>query len=249
WGDGHYELTADVLAPVATLVVDKADIVASERVLDLGCGTGNAALVAARLGADVVALDPAPRLLEVTALRAQAEGLTVSVAPGEAANTNLSEDSFDVVVANFSVIFAPNAAEAVREMIRITRPGGRVVLTTWLTRGAIHDSVAAMLRYLPGADFPDSPWGSEAGLRTLFAGYAIDVQARTVPFNGESPQGWFDEQVAEHPAWRAIHSGIKSAGGDWVACREEAIETLANANEDPSAFLVTSDYFLVRVDV
>ena len=85
WGLGRYEDTATRLEPAARVVVEAAAPVAGERVVDVGCGTGNAALLAAERGASVTGVDPAPRLLEVARAQAAARGLDATFAPGHAA--------------------------------------------------------------------------------------------------------------------------------------------------------------------
>src|SRR5687768_10158265 len=83
WGVGNYEPTAARLEPATVVVVERAALRPGERLLDLGCGTGNAALAAARLGAEVVGVDPAVRLLDVGRSRAEAEGLSVTFQAGD----------------------------------------------------------------------------------------------------------------------------------------------------------------------
>ena len=108
WGAGRYETTAERLAPVARVVVERAFPRPGERVLDLGCGTGNAALLAARAGATVTGVDPAARLLQVARERAESEGLDIEFRPGEAGAIPLADGSVDVIVSVFAVIFAPD---------------------------------------------------------------------------------------------------------------------------------------------
>src|SRR5688500_11967438 len=98
WGVGRYETTAAHLEPAAGTVVERAALRQGERVLDLGCGTGNAALAAARLGADVVGVDPAARLLDVARARAAAEGLSARFEAGSADAIPLPDAAVDVVV-------------------------------------------------------------------------------------------------------------------------------------------------------
>ena len=107
WGAGHYETTAAQLAPAAAVVVQRASLRPGERVLDLGCATGNAALLAVRAGSTVPGVDPAARLLEVARARAATEGAQIDFTPGDAASIPLAEASVDAIVSVFAVIFAP----------------------------------------------------------------------------------------------------------------------------------------------
>src|SRR5215207_5902483 len=107
WGIGRYEHTATRLEPAARVVVEAAAPVAGERVVDVGCGTGNAALLAAERGAVVTGVDPAPRLLDVARAEAAARGLDVTFARGQAAEIPLEDGEADVMLSVFGVIFAP----------------------------------------------------------------------------------------------------------------------------------------------
>jgi ubiquinone/menaquinone biosynthesis C-methylase UbiE len=135
WGRGSYELTASQSAPVAPLVIDAAEPVENLKLLDLACGTGNAALVGARRDARVTGLDGAPRLLEVAAGRAEAEDLRVDWIEGDFHELPFAEDSFDVVTSVFGLIFAERPEQATAEVARILGPNGRLAITTWLDEG------------------------------------------------------------------------------------------------------------------
>jgi SAM-dependent methyltransferase len=110
WGVGHYEHTAAQLLPAARLVVETAAPAGGERVVDIGCGTGNAALLAAQRGATVTGVDPAARLLEVARARAAAERLDATFVVGDAATVPVGDSEADVVLSVFGVIFAPTRA-------------------------------------------------------------------------------------------------------------------------------------------
>lgn len=132
WGVGHYEQTASQLLPAAELLVEQAAPLAGTRVVDVGCGTGNAALLAAARGARVTGVDPALRLLEVARRRAAAAALEVTFLTGEAAALPLPDNSADVVLSVFGVIFAPDPQAAAAELARVTAHDGRILLTAWI---------------------------------------------------------------------------------------------------------------------
>src|SRR4051794_29093284 len=143
WGVGRYEDTALQLLPAARVVVDRAEPQPGERVVDVGCGTGNAALLAAERGARVTGVDPAARLLGVAREQAAARGLDAAFTAGEAAALPLEDGEADVVLSVFAVIFASDARAAAAELARVTAPRGRIVLSAWIPRGAVHDAVRA----------------------------------------------------------------------------------------------------------
>src|SRR3954454_5632737 len=116
WGAGRYETTAAELAPVAEVVVERASVRAGDDVVDVACGTGNAALLAAARDAHVIGVDGAPRLLAVARERAAAQGLEVELREGDLLALPVADGAADVVLSVFGVIFARDAALAPREI-------------------------------------------------------------------------------------------------------------------------------------
>jgi ubiquinone/menaquinone biosynthesis C-methylase UbiE len=153
WGEGDYHETARALEPVSRLVVARVEIVPGTRVLDVGCGTRNAALAAARVGARVTAVDPSQGLLERARQRARDEDLTIEFHQGDAENLPVV-DEFDVEMSVFAAIFAPDPARTTSELIRATRPGGITVLTSWRREGAIDAIGRLLLDLIPAGDLP-----------------------------------------------------------------------------------------------
>src|SRR3954451_6114183 len=140
WDRGAYEETATELAPAAEHVVRQAQIEPGQDVLDLGTGTGNAALFAARAGANVTAVDPSERLLEVARervgqgefIKAQAEDLPIDA------------ESFDRVLSLFAVIFSEQPEHAAQEIQRVLRPDGRALITAWEPVGAMSEALGIL---------------------------------------------------------------------------------------------------------
>ena len=131
WGKGRYEQTAAELEPVAEAVVAMAAPTAGDRVLDVACGTGNAALLAAARGADVVGVDSSERLVAVARQRAQQAGLFAEFVVGDALVLPVGDAEFDVVLSVFGVIFAADPAQAVSEVARVLRSDGRAYIAAW----------------------------------------------------------------------------------------------------------------------
>jgi ubiquinone/menaquinone biosynthesis C-methylase UbiE len=251
WGLGHYERTAAQLAPASSVVVERADPQASERVLDLGCGTGNAALLAAERGATVTGVDPAPRLLDVAAQRAADQRLDISFLLGEAAAIPAESGSIDVLLSVFGVIFAPDPVAAAEEMARVTAPQGRMVLSAWLPEGAVQ-SVVRMTRETVMAALdapPTSPqfaWHERDALSDLLAphGFTVDTEPHSHVFTAASVDHYLQGEIVDHPLSTASRAmlearGKTDVGGEIV---ERARELLTAANENPDAFAVTSSY-------
>src|SRR5271169_5615775 len=137
WDLGRYEYIAAQLLPSAEVVVDRLAPRSGEHVVDLGCGTGNAAILVADRGARTTGVDPSPRLLEVARRGASARGLDVDFVPGDAETLPFPDGSVDAIVSVFGLIFAPSASAATDEMMRVLAPDGRIVFSAWLPGGAI----------------------------------------------------------------------------------------------------------------
>ncbi|MBF6621505.1 MAG: methyltransferase domain-containing protein [Patulibacter sp.] len=255
WGTGRYEHTAAQLAPAAARAVEAADVQPGDRVLDLACGTGNAALLAAMRGAQVTGLDPAERLLDVAAGRARAAGVEVAWAPGVATELPFDDGAFDAVLSVFGVIFAAPAEDAVAELVRVTADGGRIVLTTWTDGGAIAAGSGVLMRAVvaaTGASSTAGPaprsWGDPDYVAGLFAPHGLVPQIERIPhvFEAASPDAFADEWLEQHPMWLAARPLLGDDG--YAGLREPLIAALSAGNEDPAAFRVTSEALLIRID-
>jgi SAM-dependent methyltransferase len=134
WEKGDFTRIAASMRESGEAVVAGLGIKAGMKVLDLGSGDGTTALPAARLGADVLGVDIATYLVDAGNRRAQAEGLTnCRFQHGDATDLNeLADRSFDLVVSIFGAMFAPKPFDVAKEMVRVTRPGGRIVMGNWI---------------------------------------------------------------------------------------------------------------------
>ena len=253
WGAGEYERTAAQLQPAAETVVAAAALQPSDDVLDVGCGTGNATLLAARAAGRAVGLDPAERLLEVGRERAAAQGVDATFVAGDALALPFPDAAFDVVVSVFGVIFAQPGAQAAAELVRVTRPGGRIVLTSWIPEGPI----AAVGRLAHVASAPAEPatdtpaplaWGDPAVVGALFADADVAVHEERLAFTADSPRAWVLEQAERHPVWLTARAALEP-GGRWADLVDRSVAVLEEGNEDPAAFRTTSRYLLVTATV
>src|SRR5499426_3247852 len=134
WEKGDFTRIAQSMRESGEAVVESLGVRPGMKVLDLGCGDGTTALPAARRGADVLGVDIARNLVEAGNKRAQAEGLTnCRFQQGDATNlSELADHGFDLVMSVFGAMFAPKPFDVAREMVRVTRPGGRVVMGNWI---------------------------------------------------------------------------------------------------------------------
>ena len=248
WSVGQYEETASQLLPAAELLVEEAAPLAGARVVDVGCGTGNAALLAATLGARVTGVDPALRLLDVARRRAAAAALELTFLEGEAAQLPLADKSADVLLSVFGVIFAPDPHAAAAELARVTAVDGRILLTVWIPGGAISqmNQVAqqAVLRARgASAAPPPFPWHDPDALNRLFAphGFSLTLKEHRLSFTGASPRDYLDRESANHPlavTGRQILEQHRTAD----ETSRQLLAILEAENEDPTGFCVTSRY-------
>ena len=252
WGVGHYERTAEMLLPAADVLVHDAGVRAGERVVDVGCGTGNAALLAAAEGADVTAVDPSPRLLAVTSARAEQQHVDVTCALGQAASIPAPDRAFDCVLSNFGVIFAADADAAVKEMARVLAFDGRVALTSWLPGGglgALAKAAQELVRSAVGAP-PGPPgfaWHDESALTALFLRYGMTTTLggpHELTFTATSPEDYLDAEMKSHPM-AVTGLEVLQQRGQAEQALEQLLEVLRTHNEDPKAFRSTSRYVVV----
>lgn len=134
WEKGDFTRIAETMRESGEALVAKLGITKGLKVLDLGCGDGTTAIPEAKLGADVLGVDIASNLVEAGNRRAKAEGLTkCKFQEGDAINlADLPDKSFDLVVSIFGAMFAPKPFDVAKEMVRVTRPGGRIVMGNWI---------------------------------------------------------------------------------------------------------------------
>jgi ubiquinone/menaquinone biosynthesis C-methylase UbiE len=251
WGAGEYERTAAELEPGSRHVVDLAEPTPGERVLDVACGTGNAALLAAAAGAEVTGLDAAARLIEVARARSVAAGLDATFVAGDAMELPFADDAFDAVLSVFGIIFVPDAERALGEVFRVLRPGGRALIAAWVPRGAIHEMVTALARGVSSAGGPERPrfaWYDPAAYEPIAArhGATVDAEEASVAVTGASPEAYFADGEEHHPMSVAMR-GLLERSGRYPELREEAVAALRAGNEDPDGFRVTSPYRVIRL--
>ncbi len=247
WGAGNYETTAAELAPVAEAVVEQAAISPGDDVVDLACGTGNAALLAAARGARAVGVDGAPRLLEVARERARDAGVTVDLRAGDLLALPIEDDAADVVLSVFGVIFAQDPLQALREVERILRPGGRALITAWIPAGPIDAMIGEMRRVVGRATSHTPPkrfpWADPEAVASLAADAGLVLDGTTeneLAIRAASPEAYV-AAGREHPMSLAVQPVVERAG---VAdeLREAMTAVLRDANEHPDGFLVHSPY-------
>ena len=195
WGAGDYAAVGTNLQIVGEKLCEAVDLRSNQRVLDVAAGNGNATLAAARRFADVVSTDYVASLLEHGRRRAEAERLPVTFQEADAEDLPFVDESFDVVLSTFGVMFTPNQEVAARELLRVCRRGGKIGMANWTPEGFIGKLFKSVGRYVPPMPGVKSPvlWGTKAHLDTLFGPQAAIVQnSAQFTFRYRSVQHWLD---------------------------------------------------------
>jgi SAM-dependent methyltransferase len=250
WGAGTYESTAADLLPAARELVAAARIQPGEHAVDIGAGTGNAALVAAGLGARVTAVEPATRLREVIQEAAGARDLTV--VDGTAAAIPLADGSADVILSNFAVIFAPDPRAAIAELARVAKPAGRILLTSWLpgVMDQLVGIVATAVREVTGgseATDGQIDWHDPKVLSELFGahGFEVSTTAKDLAVTAASPEDYWETRFANHPLGIATFPLLEKAGR-LAAVRTRMLDVIATDWTTPSGEVrLPAQYLLV----
>lgn len=246
WGIGNYEDTAAELAPAADVAVAALALSGGERVLDVACGTGNAALVAHAAGAHVTGLDSSPRLIEVARERVPEGEFVV----GDATALPFDDGAFDAAVSVFGVIFARPAEQAAGELARVVRPGGRIVVTSWPPRGPVFAAISLMRRALARVRPPDGPpgadWGDPAVVERLLTPYGeVTVTEQGLVLEDVTPEQVWDRWEQSHPMWIGARRVLEPAG-EWETLREGSLAALREGF--PAEGPPVSPYWLAVVE-
>ena len=181
WEKGDFTRIAQTMREAGEQLVDSLGVMPGMDVLDLGCGDGTTALPAARRGATVLGVDIAANLVAAGNDRARTAGLTnLRFQQGDASNlAEIADSSFDLVVSIFGAMFAPRPNDTAREMVRVTRPGGRIVMGNWIPGDP---TLVAQILRISSAYTPAPPegfvspmtWGDEEIVKDRFAAAGVD---------------------------------------------------------------------------
>ena len=245
WEKGDFTRIAASMRESGEALVGKLGIGKGTKVLDLGCGDGTTALPAARLGADVLGVDIASNLVDAGNRRAQAEGLTnCRFQEGDASNLSaLADRSFDLVVSIFGAMFAPRPFDVAKEVLRVVRPGGRIVMGNWIPNDP---TLVAQILKISAAYQPPPPegfvspmtWGVEANAIERFG--AAGVPAEKISFARDtytfSTSGTPSAFVADFidyygPTMNAFAAAEQAGKG--VEFRRELEDLFARENRSP----------------
>jgi SAM-dependent methyltransferase len=208
WGTGDYRAVAEKVTSIADVLVARAGIGPGMDVLDVACGTGNASIPAARLGARVTGLDVSPGLIAIARERGAEANVEIDWLEGDAQSLPFDDDSFDRVISAIGHMFAPDHQRTADELMRVCRPDGRIAIACWAPDGAI----GAMFQRL-GAISPPPPegfqppvlWGTEDHVRELLGDH-VEFERHNVEFNEPSPESYVDFMLGSFPPLIAMRA-------------------------------------------
>ena len=170
WETGDYPRVGNTLQIIAELLIEAADVRAGQRVLDVACGQGNAAMAAARRFAVASGVDYARNLLEQGRQRAAAEHLDVTFIEGDAEHLPVPDAAFDLTCSTVGVMFAPDHQRAADELVRVTAPGGKIAIASWTPSGMVGQMFKTVSGWAPppAGVRPGTLWGTPGHLTELF---------------------------------------------------------------------------------
>lgn len=195
WGDAPFENVAAGLADAHEAIVEAVGPAEGRRWLDVACGTGELAGMAATRGADVVGVDLAPGLIETAKRNAAAAGLSIDFRVGDAEALDLPDASFDIVTSTCGAMFAPDQEATASELGRVTKPGGRLAMVNWTPEGGVGELFGVMKPFMPPPpDGVRSPfeWGKRERVEELLGGdFDLEIEERDSPLSiGSGEEYW-----------------------------------------------------------
>ena len=263
WEKGDFTQIADCMRESGSDLVDSLGLKLGMRVLDLGCGDGTTALPAAQKGADVTGIDIAANLVAAGNARAEAAGLAnLKFEEGNASNLeNIGDNAFDLVVSIFGAMFAPRPNEVASEMVRVTKPGGRIVMGNWIPGDP---TLVAQVLKISAAYTPPPPegfvspvtWGQEAHVVERFtaAGVSpdnISCRPDTYTFRYDGPPSEFLARFRNWygPTMNAFEAADKDGRADALQAELEALFNAQNASGNAATTVIPATYLRVEVTV
>ncbi|HNP47999.1 MAG TPA: methyltransferase domain-containing protein [Bacteroidia bacterium] len=261
WEKGDFTKIAETMRESGTQLVAKIGIDKKFTVLDLGCGDGTTAIPIAKTGAQVLGVDIASNLVAAGNARVRKESLSnIVFQEGDASNLlNLKEESFDLVVSIFGAMFAPNPLDVAKEMVRVTKKGGKVVMGNWIPGDP---TLVAQILKISAAYTPAPPegfvspmlWGVESNIvdRFVQAGISkenISCAKDTFTFKADYSPAQFVQTFKNYygPTMNAFEAAAKN--GKAEALQNELEELFKNQNQiaDQNRTSITATFMLVTV--
>lgn len=263
WEKGDFTRIAQCMRESGEALVGSLGVARGLKVLDLGCGDGTTAVPAAKLGAEVVGVDIAANLVAAGNRRAAEQGLAnCRFQQGDASNLEgIANASFDLVVSIFGAMFAPRPFDVAKEMVRVTRPGGRIVMGNWIPNDP---TLVAQILKISSAYSPPPPegfvspmtWGVEDNVVERFGGAGIprsniSCVRDTYTFNFQGPPTAFLDAFRNFygPTMNAFDAAEKNGKADQLHSELAALFTSQNKGATPQTTSIPATFLRVTVSV
>jgi ubiquinone/menaquinone biosynthesis C-methylase UbiE len=248
WAAGDYSIVGTTLQIVGERLCEAVDLRAGERVLDVAAGNGNASLAAARRWGEVTSTDYVGALLERARERAAAERLSITFEEADAEALPFADNSFDVVLSTFGVMFTPNQEKAASELARVCHRGGRIGLANWTPDGFIGQLFKTIGKHVQPPAGLRSPalWGTEIRLEELFAGHDVRVTRQIFNFRYKSANHWMEIFRTYYGPTNRAFAALDAERG--AVLQDEIVELLARMNRGgDDSLIVPSGYLEVVI--
>ena len=263
WEQGDFTRIAQAMRGSGESLVKSIGVAPGMRVLDLGCGDGTTALPAARLGADVLGVDIADNLVAAGNRRAHEAGLSnCRFQQGDASDLrDLADRSFDLVISMFGAMFAPRPFDVAKEMVRVTRPGGRIVMGNWIPGdptlvASILKTSAAYSPPPPDGFISPMTWGSEANVIERFGGAGVPAGSiscvrETYTFALPIPPIEMVHEFRTYygPTMNAFAAATQAGRAADLLRELEALFNRQNQSEEPGTTRIPATFLLVTASV
>ena len=250
WTSGDYAIVGTTLQIVGEELCEALDIRAGQSVLDVAAGNGNVSLAAARRWCNVVSTDYVPALLERGRERAHADRLPIEFREADAEALPFANESFDVVVSTFGVMFTPDHGGAASELVRVCKHGGKIGLANWTPDGFIGHLFKTIGKHMPPPAGAKSPalWGTRAHLAELFEPHATSIKSaqRNFTFRYRSPEHMLD-------VFRSYYGPVLKTFGALEPAKQQALQSdllalMATFNRaEDGTLVIPSEYLEVVV--
>ena len=212
WEAGDYAIFAEYLLPGAIEFFDRLNIAPGTKLLDIGCGAGQLTVPASQMGIDVTGVDLAQNLVDHANVRLESEGLSARVFQGDAENLAFPDETFDCAISFIGSMFAPRPELVASEMVRVCKPGARLIMGNWTPEGHIRQMFKVIGSHVPPPAIFPSPllWGKEDVVRERFGSSVTSIQItrKMFPFKYPmAPDGVVDFYIEYYgPTLRAYAS-------------------------------------------
>ena len=245
WAAGDYATLSEYVRDIGEHVVERAGVRPGMNVLDVACGTGNAAIPAALAGAEVIGLDLVPELLEGGRKKAAAAGVEIEWVEGNAEELPFETDSFDRVFSTIGHMFAPRHRQTADEMARVCKPGGTIAVCCWTPEGAVGDLFRATGAYMPPPPdyaLPPLLWGTEDHVREMWSSAtSFEFERRDATLEWESVEGFADYFLDR---FGPMVTAKAMLGERFADLRRDAIAVWAERNDADTGFRLAQEYLV-----